>query len=258
MSIDGFLTLLTLLIGIYTLLPKIARLRLRLGGIIQIVIAILSVLFIILLYFNSQIISVCNDVFEISCGYFSKVVKFNNNLFSYQELSFITVFGWALLATGVYTFFSRLKLRCSLPTVSKIVGELLFTKRHGELIDFIEPWLPKLKQISQHKSFLQKFHDKICSLNPEAETQRIKQLNGIPDNIPVSDKWKSVQWKVLHFIEVFTDKIPHSEKSKSKAIEIIHSLCRSKDLLIYTTQSKPYFGLLLLKASESHEYFMHI
>ena len=91
MTMAGFLTLLTLLVAIYALLPRATRLRVRLGVRLQISTAIIAFLLVLYVQFNVQVIRACTAVRGRACEWLPSLT---GDSITSPELNFLIVIAW--------------------------------------------------------------------------------------------------------------------------------------------------------------------
>ena len=230
MTLDGFLTLLTLLVAIYTLLPRHRKLSLRLGKKVQVPIAIIAFLLIIYIQFNELAVRLCIEVVGDAC---ERLPQFRESsaLLTPPQWSSLIVFIWAIIFWSVHHFFARGRSISSLPTISKMVDELIYERRYAELIDLVEPRLPTIGKAANRSLCLQKFHDKITPT---------KEVSDLLDEPPTPQCITKIRRTLAHLI-------PEQNRTQKTAKEILCALYQSEDLTKYIVKVKPYFALPLLR-----------
>ena len=250
MTLDGIITLLTLLVAIYALLPRVSRLRVRLGIELQILLAIVAFLLILSIQFNRQINYVCTTTLSLRCEWLSSL---NSNLFTPPELSFIITLVWIGLACAVYKTVSRLRVSSLLPVISKIVDNLIYEQRYAELIELIDPWLPKINQASRRSLRLQKIHDRIRSMRRQHFTDLTidKEIQYVSRHMRLS---KTFVRKLYYYIGSLSITVPRQRRYETIAGDIERAICQSKDLRNYVIKVQPYFALSLFPLREVKEF----
>ena len=242
MTLDGLLTLLTLLVAIYTLLPRVTKLRAKLGLGLQRLLAGLAFLLVLYIHFFEQIINACLAEWGEVCEQFP---SFTGDLFSPSESSFIVALAWSILAWVTHKLFSRPKASSSLATISKIVDNLIYEQRHAELIELVGPWLPLIDRASRRSLPLQKLHDRIISMKRVGfgefqNNYKKRHSMGRESSLRV------LIAKRCHVIANLAVLIPAQRRAESEAIGIVRALCQSKDLRNYVIKVRPYFALPIL------------
>lgn len=250
MTLDGLLTLLTLLVAIYALLPRVTKLRAKLGLGLQRLLAGLAFLLVLYIHFFQQINNVCLAEWGEVCEH---LPSFTGDLFSRSESSFIVALAWSILAWVIHKLFSRPKASSSLPTISKIVDNLIYEQRHAELIDLVEPWLPLIDRASRRSLPLQKLHDRIISMKREGFGQfqnnyKKRHSSGRGSSL------RAFTAKRRHRIANLANMIPAQRRAESEAIGIVRALCQSNDLRNYVIKVRPYFALPILSMRGSENF----
>lgn len=251
MTLDGLLTLLTLLAAIYALLPKATRLRLGLGAKFQIPTALAALLIILYVQFNVQAISLCTAVMGQACENLPLLTG-DSALLTAPQLSFFIVFGWATLVYAIHFFFSRPRAHSSLPTISKLVDNLIYEQRYAELIDLVEPRLSIVDRAANRLLLLQKLHDKIRLLGDENQ-----EFSRYPNRRYTSERVRSPNVfvrKTCRTVSKLATVIPAYRQTQVVARNIIRALCQSKDLRNYILEVRPYFALSLLQLRETKDF----
>ena len=133
MTLDGFLTFLTLAVAIYALLPPVAKLRLKLGFAIQIFIATLGLLLVLYIHFFDAIHQLCTVVLGSVCN---RLPFPASDTVTPPRAAFLVVLIWILLALTIHRFARR--GAGSLPTLSRLVDRLLYEQRFAEVIELVE------------------------------------------------------------------------------------------------------------------------
>lgn len=241
MTLDGIITLLTLLVAIYALLPRVSKLRVRLGIAIQIPLAIVAFLLIVSIHFNRQFNHLCTTTLSSRCEW---LLSMNSDLFTPPELSFILTLVWISLACVVYKTVSRLRVCSLLPVISKIVDNLIYEQRYAELIELIDPWLPKINKASRRSLRLQKIHDRIRSMRGEDFTDLTiaNEIQRISRRTRIS---KTFVRKLYYYIGSLSVVIPRQRRYETIAGDIERAICQSKDLRNYVIKVRPYFAISL-------------
>ncbi len=239
MTLDGLLTLLTLLVAIYALSPRVTRLRARLGIGLQIPLAIIAFLLVLYVQFNTQVALLCTT--GRVCEWSHSLHSFIGDLFTPPELSFIIALVWSGLAYAVHKFFSGPQAPSSLPTVSKIVSDLIYEQRHAELIDLVEPRLPFIDRAIRRSLRLQKLHDRIRSLKGEDLGQSLHR-----DKKRRESPIRACITKMRRHLGNLETVIPSQRRVETHAGDIVRALCRSENLRNYVIKERPYFALSIL------------
>ena len=236
MTLDGFLTLLALLVAIYTLLRKHQQLSLCLGKKVQVLIAIIAFLLIIYIQFNEPTVRLCIEVVGDAC---ERLPQFRESsaLLTPPQWSFLIVFIWVIIFGIVHHSFARRRSISSLPTISRMVDDLIYERNYAELVDLVEPRLPTISKAANRSLYLQKLHDKITST---------KEGSDFLDETPTPQCITKIRRTLAHLI-------PEQNRTQKTAKEILYALCQSEDLTNYIVNVKPYFALSLLPPRQFSE-----
>lgn len=239
MTLDGLLTLLALLVAIWALIPKATRLLVSIGIKSQIPIAFIAFLIILYVQFDGQ---------EVN-------LLFAGKFFSLKapQLSFLIVCAWALTAYIVYKIFSRPGAYLSLPTISKLVDNLIYEQRFSELIDVVEPRLPTIEQAANRSLFAQKLHDKIRSLSEDEHQESLRCFGKRYTSKPVKPPSEFVK-RTRQTVGKLAVVIPAHRRTQEVAGIIIRALCQSNNLRNYVIKVRPYFALPLLRLSGANRF----
>ena len=143
MTLDGFLTFLTLAVAIYALAPPVAKLHAKLGLAIQIPVAVLAITLVGYLEFFQVFGQPCPATLGSVCD---RLVLTDDNSFTPPQLAFLVVLIWMGVAWAIFEFsVSRLSKR-SLPTLARLVDNLVDEQRFTEVQRLVAPYLPLLSQ----------------------------------------------------------------------------------------------------------------
>ncbi len=245
MTLDGFLTLLALLVAVYALLPKSTRLLLRIGVWCQRLMAVAAFLIILYIHFNIQAVDLCMVIFESTCD---RLPLVSNNPISLTapQLSFLIVFIWGLIAWAIYKFFSRPRSHSSLPVISKIVDDLIYKQQYAELIDIIESRLPTIGKAVNRLLLLQKLHDKVGLLGNEEHQYFLGDSGRHPilKRLGLPSMFIKKTDRTVSKLAII---IPAYYETQTVAANIIRSLCQSKGLTKYVIKVRPLFAFSLLQ-----------
>jgi hypothetical protein len=138
-TLDGFLTFLTLIIAAYTIIPSVARLRLRLHIVAPLIISAIGFCLVLYFEFFSLLALPCPKVIGSACRY---LTISNESRISAGQAAFVVVICWLVLA---WLAFSRIKLSArALPTLSNLATELAYESRYAELTKLLEPHIELL------------------------------------------------------------------------------------------------------------------
>ena len=225
-----------LVVAIYAIVSRsrVNRLRLRLGLSIQISIAVLALAFVLSLQFFPFVRYLFVEVLGGSCEW----PPFpTGGLITPQDLSFLVVLCWMGLAFAIHKFFSRPSASSALPTISKIVDELVYKQRFAEVIDLVKPYLPLIDQAAHRKLRLQKLHDKI----------KFKESDALDRLMHPEAQGSVFSKKLRRWVGKLAVLVPPKRKAENAASDIARLLFRSKGFRLYLIHTRPYFAIPLLR-----------
>ena len=238
MTLDGFLTLLALLVAIYTLIPRKVKLFLKLGKEIQIIVAIIA--FYVVLYCHFHKIW---PYFLIDFMYLESLglPSLLETTISPSEFSFIVVLCWGGISVMTYKIFS-LKWHSTLPIVSTIVNELIDERNHKELVKFIIPWVPLINEASHCQLPSQKFI-KWCESMKDARLDldnTMTQYNARHRSI-----YKKCVTRIRHLTGNLSNLFVTARDAEVISNKMIRSVCQPKEFRNYVIKERPYFAISL-------------
>ncbi len=248
MTLDGFLTFLTLAVAIYALVPRVIKLRARLGIAIQIPTAVLALLVVLYLEFFPAVNQLCSSALGGTCEWLPFPV---GHLITPPQLSFLVVLSWIGVAWVIHKFFSRPRACSSLPTISRIVDNLVYEKRFAEVIELVEPYLPLVGQAARRKLRLQKLHDVIKAMKGSDLALVLHYLSN-KDASEREARRGAFSKKLRHWVGKLAVLVPAKRNAETAARNIARVLFRSADLRFYVARTRPYFAISLLQL-EMHE-----
>ena len=238
MTLDGFLTLLALLVAIYTLIPRSTKLFLKLGKELQIIAAVIAFLLVLYSHFYEKLPHFLVNVLYLESLGLPSLLQ---NTISPSEFSFIVALCWGMLSFVIYKMFS-MKWHSPLLIASKIVNDLIDERSYKELVEFIEPWLPLINKASHCRLPSQKFIKWCESMRDD----RIDLGNTMTQYnvIRKSNRKKSVT-RMRHWIGNLGNLFSVAQKAEIVSNDMIRSVCQSKEFRNYVIKEKPYFALSL-------------
>jgi hypothetical protein len=217
MTLDGFLTFFALVAAVWALVPRVRLLTLRLYSGVFIVISGMSL--ILVLYFEFF------DIFAQPCptmlsNYCSFLTLNRPNGVSANQAAFLVVLFW-LFVVSFMAWRPRASVG-SLPALSKLAGELSDDKRHGELVQLMEPFIAFVDKVATRQLWFQKAYD---------TTERAPSASSTWGKVALSIKTLSLRDGV---------------EEEDVAADILRLLLRSPDRTNYYVKDRPYFGMRLL------------
>jgi hypothetical protein len=150
-----------------------------------------------------------------------------------------------LLAIAVYFFWrtrSPRLVKGKIRIFHDLIENLLFTKRHAELVFYIDPQLSKLIRICRDTPWLVRVIDRINA--PSVDLAALMRSEK-----PVARRtWRQNLRKALTALRAWVSK--HDDAS-FLARETLQNLVTSPELINYIAVTHPFFALKLLKADEA-------
>ncbi|WP_417829713.1 hypothetical protein [Thalassospira sp.] len=152
MTLDGFLTFLTLIIAIYAIMPTSSKKRVMIGWWVQLPLAVVSLFLVLYLEFFSYVSMACPSFFGQVCSF---LILQDESVRSLQGLAFLTVVSWAIVALVVHRFTKHFPT--AIPALARTFAELVFEKKYDEAVTLLRPHLKTLERASQRKFFYQRW-----------------------------------------------------------------------------------------------------
>ncbi len=243
MSLDGFLTFITLVIAIYAFIPPAGRLRFQLSSFLQTSIAL--IFFIAVLYFEffEQFKLPCPSFFGTACSWFEIS---NNSLFSPNQIAFFLVIFWSLISFWIYTSF-RPSVG-SLPKILQILEELLNQKQITNFLDFVGPHIGKITNVAHRRLFSQRAHDRLVKLHSKTNDEFENWISGVHDIKPIMPNFfQKILIQTKNATSYLSLLFPSNVKAENAARDIIRMTYRSNEIVGYIAKYKPLTGIELMK-----------
>lgn len=243
MTLDGFLTFLTLMAAIYALATPVVKLRARFGLAMQRFVALLALAFVLYLELGQP----CPATLGYACDW---LVFPDNGFITPPQLAFLVVLIWMVLAWVIYKHsVSQPRIR-SLPTLSRLVDNLVCEQRFAEVLELVEPYLPLIGQAARRRLCLQSLHDRLAVMwsNNPALHYFIYDKDAFEREMQRSPFSK----KVRHWTGILSKLVPAQRRVENAAQDIARVLFRSEDLRRYIATTRPYFAIRLLRL-DMHE-----
>lgn len=242
MTLDGFLTFLTLAAAIYAVMGPVVKLQAKLNMARQIPSAILAFLFVIYFEFFELVGQPCPLRLKHLCGVF---VFPTDKSFTPPQAAFFVVLIWMMLAWSIQKL-SRPKA-ASLPTMTRIVDELVYEKQFAEVLKFVHPHLNFIKQAACRELPLQRLHDRIAKLKRTEMSPLIGFLNDNMEDQKDTSRFRRFFRVPIEWLGNAAILVPAQRKAEAAAVEIARVLFRSADLRRYIASMRPYFATALLR-----------
>jgi hypothetical protein len=250
MTLDGFLTFLTLIIAVFAVVSSVTRLRLQLRIIWLLAISVIGSLLVLYLEFFSLMEKLCPKIFGGHCSFLTIT---RDSPLTPEQTAFVVVIAWLFLACIAFT---RTKLSPrALPILASIVSELAHERRYTELVALIAPQLPLLDRAAHRQLYWARLHDCILALDP----RRIGFFNQILDRpVKISAAGLTLGRRVELAATIMVSKlariIPSEKRAEDAAHEIFRALLLSPEVTVFIASSRPEFGVQLLSCTVSEVY----
>jgi hypothetical protein len=237
MTLDGFLTFLTLIIAVYAIMPSVARLRLRLHVAMPALISIIGFGFVIYFEYFSLFGQPCPKAFGDLCR-FLRITP--DSPINPGQAAFAALMTWLLLA---WAAFERVNLSPhALPTLSKLVSELAYKKHYAELVELIEPHLVLLDRAATRALTWGRLHDRLWALDPQ-HLPIHSRIEPFFAERSVANRALALAGSKLSYL------IPPQRGAENAANDIFRVLLNSSEVTTFIALSRPYFGVQLLSCS---------
>ena len=243
MTLDGFLTFISLLIAVYALASPVAKLRARLVFVVQIPLALVTLLSVLYLEFFEVVGLPCPSVLHGICDC---LVFPADGSITPSDVAFLVVLAWIGLVIVVQKYLFRPLATLSLSTMARLVDRLAYEKRFAELLEFVEPYLPTIDKASRRKLRLQKLHDRLEAMRGGITSIRFS----LPDReqtVETGPQSSPSFKKLQSLIGRLSVAVPKQHRTAIVADEIAWVLFQTEDLLFYIAKNRPYFALSLLQ-----------
>ena len=157
MTLDGFLTFLTIILAAYAVMPSVHRLRIELRLEWLIVLSAACFLLVICSEFSAPISQLCSFNDTKACWVFHLV--YNSGWVGKEQAAFLVVVTWLFMA-GILVVRKKLSAK-SLPALSRLVSELAYQQKYSELVDLLEPQLSLINAGANRLVWQAKLFDRV-------------------------------------------------------------------------------------------------
>ena len=240
MTLDGFLTFLTLMIAAYGVASNAVRLRLRLHAFTVFLVSVVGFALVIYCEMFAQYSFSCSGILRHVCSY----LILNDKKFPTSgEAAFAVVMLW-LLAAWLLLRRNVISPR-ALPVLRRLVDELFYERRFAEVIQVVEPHLPLLATVAARKLWSAQFYDwtKQWRSRETPFERLLRQATG-PEQPPIARR------KILNAFKFAVGTIgrllPNGRSTQLAAEEILRVILLSRDIIEFIALYRPAFGVKLL------------
>lgn len=225
MTLDGFLTFLSICIAAYALVTPASRLRLRLLWGLPLLISVTSLFLTIYLILFDKIQQPCPPQLGLAC----ELLDISRLPISANDIAFFFVL---LSSLALFAALQRKRIsRSALTTLEKTIAELVAEDRYKEAVELFQPNLALLKRASSNQLALSKLRNRLRLLNPRNHDffDRIAPVKTAPP--------------LLRWISVFYKGLPDGKRAADASSNIYSSIANSPGAISYIAKRKPVLGL---------------
>ncbi|WP_315805391.1 hypothetical protein [Bradyrhizobium sp. SZCCHNS3002] len=243
MTLDGFLTFLTLIIAAYAILSSVDRLRLRLRMVAPLVISAIGFCLVVYFEFFSLLALPCPEAIGRACRYLTISSESRINA---GQAAFVVVICWLALA---WLALSRIRLSArALPALSNLASELAYEGRYAELTKLLEPHIELLDRAATRKLALPALRERVLELDPENLPMH-KHVERLAAGIPEFSK-RPIWYRATALTAARLAKLmPAGRRAEDAANEVFRLLLQTHELISFIALSRPNFGIRLLSCS---------
>lgn len=276
MTLDGFITFLTLLIGGYALIPPVRKMQLRLAARGVVPWSLAAIVGVLYFEFFSLFALPCPASRIGMCG---AIELGTGGPVTPQQAAFLVVLAWLLILLW-HLSHHRPRDR-DLPALNRLSQQLAEERRFAELLDLLQPWLALIEECARRERPFQKRRDRfapcramvqlehvIAHVDDEIDTV-IAKFNERPSQKRLNrfvshreavqfEQWLEQSgratapppsflrrlWSNVKFW--FGSWLPSGIGEEESARDILHVLLKQRDVVEHICQSRPRFGARLL------------
>lgn len=245
MSLDGFLTFLTIVIAAYAVMPAVTRLRIALKKTWLAFLTLIGLVLVLYFEFFALVGLPCSS----SLGSWCERLRFRaNGPISPQHAAFVVVGLW-LIATGITLARTKLGSR-SLPTLSRLVSELTYQQKFAELVDLVEPQLRLLTNAAMRRTRMARLHDKVAALDP-SRISGFKKFARVQTGAPLAARNSlgvRASQQFCRYVSRLAPLVPTEKRREKAAQDIFRVLFKDPSLILFVSVYRPEFGVRLLSS----------
>lgn len=251
MTIDGFLTFLSLLVAVLAVMNRAQRLNIWLK------VKLIHILAIFLLFIAIFALELYDSLFRLGWVPCAEVWPLKPN-----EIAFLgVIIGLPVLAAWIY--FDVLP-RSRLNRLRNLIEELMKTDQYIDALSLMEPYLDRLVQIYKADFLPFKIRKWLESFNLayETSTEQIMRQLTVSDADNANEPLPSRQEKICRAVNKLVGRIasqagrliPSAEVEQQLAMEIFRDTLLNPEYIRVVAKIRPYFGLKVLSL-DIHERF---
>jgi len=246
MTIDGFLTCLTLIAALYALASPIARYRLQLLGWRLWLPSLMALLAVVYLELFEVIGTPC------SSEWCQRLVLDPPRSPDPKQIAFIVTLLWL----SYVAFIARRPVvkASKLPVLGRLADRLEIERRYGELIAVIQPHISTIIKAARRELWLQKFLDQVRA---HGNKNSWLELINPPPEKPLR-RWDRIKRKahsgMLYALKPLAMLFPKVDARESAASRILRILYTNEKLVEYLSRERPLVALDIMLKRHSYDY----
>lgn len=233
MTLDGFITALSLALAMFALVPSVQRLRARSSPGPQGMLAFVAVTFILWLELWEPAL-VCPSWLGRGCGWL--VLPGDTGSIARKD-AFATVCLWVVGALLLYRF--NRASAAAVPALGRLATRLVDEGRLGEALALLEPHVALFDATSRRRARWQRWHDWLATFGqPDS-----RLLLEAPGTTPSK---RSLLPAVDGFVRFWANLLPAQTKPERVATDTLRMFLHSPQVLDFVSEQRPYQALPLL------------
>tara|TARA_B100000678_G_scaffold276618_2_gene269643 strand:+ start:223 stop:1854 length:1632 start_codon:yes stop_codon:yes gene_type:complete len=239
MTLDGFITLLTLLVAGYALVPVVRRMQLRLAARGALLLQLFIVLFGVLYFEFWELTSrPCPSAFGEFCPWLE--LRADGPVKPQQAAFLVALAGLILIAWSLTHWQIRDR---DIPSLKRLVDRLLEERRYSEVIDMLQPSLQLLDESAGRKRPYQLRRDRWAPTS-DPHLLQLAFLETDDDHEAESPCWlRRASSKCKSWVGRC---LPTGDKEQEAAADLLRTLFRRSELIEHICRDRPRFAAHLL------------
>lgn len=230
MTIDGFLTVLTLAAAVLTLLSPVQRLRLSLAWPIQLGLAFFASAAVIWLELKQPALP-CPSHLGRLCTWITLPRD------TAQRDAFLIVLGWGIAAYVVHRL-GRVGIS-AVPALARVAGQLLDGRKFEEFLQLVLPQRDLLVRASRRRGWWQNLHDRLREFGLPPN----KWIALADDHTTPGENWPK---PLAAAVRSLSKVVPAQAGASRAAEDLLQALLNSGPLLDYLAEVRPHAALALM------------
>ena len=250
MTIDGFLTFMTLLIGALTFMPSVMRLRLRVAMHLWVIWTLIGAVAVLYFEFFHVLAQPCPSQIrwlQASCPHLEMVLPGEQTSptgITPQQAAFIVVLVWMGFAlAGIMR--ARIHVR-SMPSLARLIERLADSRQIPDLLDMLEPNLERIDACANRRLWHQRLYDAVSPKQWLMSYEMNAFVAGITGEAMLAKPplWPRIKVCGRHCIKLL---LPTGARMQGSAEDILRILLCRRDVLDHVVAYRPQFGAKLLR-----------